>query len=237
LIAVSFPGHGDSTYYSDSPAKLSIATLGQLTASVVRQFNPKNYLLIGQSLGGHALLEALHLHPGAKGLCLISAPPFAPDTISSVFREDPTGGLLFANELSTIEIEQFATAFVERNNLSVKNQLARHIHMTNGQFRADLGNSLAQGLLEDEISALATARIPTLLLQAKQDQFIHNDYYNSLRLLSLPLEIIEFENCGHAIQLDAPEEFQVTVTNFINKYLGQANAAQLNMLEEDAQHA
>ena len=63
IIAVSFPGHGASSYFQNNPDYVSIAMLGQLTAKVIQAFDPSSYLLIGQSLGGHALLESLHLHP------------------------------------------------------------------------------------------------------------------------------------------------------------------------------
>lgn len=219
IIAVSFPGHGASDYYRDDREWLSIATLGEFTAQVVRAFNAERYLLVGQSLGGHALLEALELHTRATGLCLISAPPFSLTTIGNLFREDPTGGLLFANQLDDAGVEQFARAFVHHDNPAVKRQLQLHIRNTHGKFREDLGKSLAKGLLEDEITALAHANIPTWLLQGKEDQFLNNDYYAALLREPLPIKLISFEDCGHAIQFDAAERFQQTIASFIVQHI------------------
>lgn len=237
LIAVSFPGHGESSYYTNEPDYVSIAMLGQFTAKLVQQFNPQRYLLIGQSLGGHALLEALHLHPNAAGLCLVSAPPFSLSTISKVFREDPTGGLLFSNELDEAGVERFADAFIHNPNPEIKNSLKESIRKTRGKFRAHLGNSLAQGLLEDELAALAKAAIPTLVLQAEKDQFLNNDYYESLLQQQLPIDLVAFENCGHAIQLDSPKAFQKTIALFIQQHLNTRNTTQQLQQEKELQHA
>ena len=242
IIAVSFPGHGESNYYQQERDSLSIATLGEFTAKVVNAFAAKHYLLIGQSLGGHALLEALHLHTNATGLCLISAPPFSLTTIGKLFREDPTGGLLFANQLDDAAVENFARAFIHNDNPVAKKQLQSHIRKTHGKFREDLGKSLAQGLLEDEIASLANANIPTWLLQGKEDQFLNNDYYTALLQQQLPIKLISFEQCGHAIQWDATERFRQTIASFILQYIPrEQNANPLSAIngntEEELQHA
>lgn len=219
LIAVSFPGHGASSYYQSNIEFVSIAMLGQLTAKIVQAFNPSSYLLIGQSLGGHALLESLHLHPKATGLCLVSAPPFSLTTIGSVFREDPTGGLLFTNQLDQYAIEQFARAFVHNEGRENLELLKTHIRTTEGLFREHLGKSLALGLLEDELLSLVNSKIPCLLLQGLEDKFIHNDYYQYLVQNDTPIELVQFTNTGHAIQLEAPQQFEHVLGEFIYQHL------------------
>lgn len=219
IIAVSFPGHGASSYYQHNPDYVSIAMLGQLTAKIVHAFNSSSYLLIGQSVGGHALLESLHLHPKASGLCLVSAPPFSLTTIGSVFREDPTGGLLFANQLDQNAVECFAKAFVHHDKSENLDLLKTHIQTTQGQFREQLGKSLALGLLQDELQSLISANIPCLLLQGTEDKFIRNDYYQYLVQTNAPLELSQFANTGHAIQLDAPQQFEQVLGKFIHQNL------------------
>ena len=236
FIAVSFPGHGASSYYQNNLDYVSIAMLGQLTAKIVQSFNPSSYLLIGQSLGGHALLEALHLHSKATGLCLVSAPPFSLTTIGSVFREDPTGGLLFANQLDQNAVERFAKAFVHHEKCESLELLKAHIQTTQGQFREHLGKSLALGLLEDELLNLVNANIPCLLLQALEDKFIHNDYYQYLVQTNAPIELSPFTNTGHAIQLDAPQQFEYVLGEFIHQHLRTSDPQTLFHAKE-LQHA
>lgn len=236
IIAVSFPGHGASSYYQNNPDYVSIAMLGQLTAKIIQSFNPSSYLLIGQSLGGHALLESLHLHPKATGLCLVSAPPFSLTTIGSVFREDPTGGLLFANQLDQNAVERFARAFVHHDRSENLNLLKTHIQTTQGQFREQLGKSLALGLLEDELENLISANIPCLLLQGEEDKFIHNDYYHYLVQTNAPLELSHFANTGHAIQLDAPQQFEQILSEFIHQHL-RTSVSQTVSHAQELQHA
>ncbi|NTS75309.1 alpha/beta hydrolase [Catenovulum sp. SM1970] len=220
LISVSFPGHGESSYYPNSPDSISIAMLGEFTHEVVKTITTDKYILIGQSLGGHALLEALQLHANAIGLCLISSPPISLETIENAFKPDPTGGLLFQNTLTEHEVERFASAFIKDNDEAKTKLLSQHIASTQGSFREALGQSLANGLVLNEINALYESNIPTIMLRGKHDQFLNESYYGFFKE-SKPahLEIVEFTDAGHAILLDAPERFKDVLANFLSNRL------------------
>lgn len=218
LISVSLPGHGGSEYPDTWNETLSIEAIGAFTLSVINYFEAKNYLLIGQSLGGHALLEVLHLHKGAKGICLISAPPFNLDTIADAFLEDPTQGLLFKKDLSFDEVRRFAAAFISVAPEKDITALEDAITSTKGDFREALGRSLGRGEVKDEIKSIVDCHIPTHVLQGLNDQFICGDYYESLLQKGLPIDLQRFQNAGHAIQLDAPQAFSEAIEAFITKY-------------------
>jgi pimeloyl-ACP methyl ester carboxylesterase len=225
LVSVSLPGHGDSAYYQSIDNLTSIARLGEFTHQVTQLFTSNRYILVGQSLGGHALLESLHLHDKAVGLCLISAPPFSLDTIGNVFLEDPTQGLLFKNDLSDAEINRFVSSFLHHQTPDNITTLTNHVKKTQGKFREDLGQSLQRGLIRDEIQSLLASALPTVMLRGGHDQFINSRYYESLSSPGWPVNIIDFPDAGHAINLDCPDQFEFALTQFIASRFKQDNNA------------
>lgn len=224
IVSVSLPGHGGSRYFSDTNGALSIARIGEFTKEVISLFEAERYVLVGQSLGGHAILESLPLHSKAIGLCLISAPPFSSETIGDAFLDDPTCGLLFKNALTEEETLRFATAFVQKKSTATIRTLTEDIRQTNGTFREELGVSLAKGMIVDELQALKASGLPTLLLQGQHDQFISQAYYSSLSQYDWPVNIVRFASAGHAIQLDSPTEFENALSDFLNDTFTRDNA-------------
>lgn len=214
IISVSLPGHGQSSYFDDTKGVLPITRIGEFTSQVTSLFDADRYILMGQSLGGHALLESLPLHRKAIGLALISAPPFSSETIADVFLEDPTQGLLFKNVLSEEDSVRFASAFTHRESTATIHTLAQDIQRTNGEFREQLGASLAKGLILDELQILKASGLPALLLQGDQDRFISQAYYKSLDHNDWPLKVVRFADAGHALQLDSPREFERVLSAF-----------------------
>lgn len=221
LIAASFPGHGASGYYADPDAALSIASLGAFTAQVTRHIGAERYVLAGQSLGGHALLESLALHGKAAGLCLISAPPISRASIGQAFGPDPLDGLLFKRDLSEEQTVRFAGAFLQRNNEDHLRTLADHVRRTDGRFREALGASLAQGLIEDEVAAFENAGMPVAMLRGAHDRFLRADYYDGLNRQRLwSGSVITFPDAGHAIGLDDPAGLHDVLLRFVDSVAG-----------------
>lgn len=211
VVAINFPGHGAS-----SPAEdCSIEALGRLAAAIVRQFQPEQYWLVGQSLGGHALLEALDAFPDARGLALISAPPISLSTFQQAFKPDPTAGCLFKGELGEAEIEMLAACFSEKAAPRAMARLKENIRATAPSFRTALGASLAAGRLRDERDIFAQSRLPVLLLAGTEDKFLNLDYYATLPQRDGRTATAIFEGAGHALHLEEPERFERTLRDFI----------------------
>src|SRR3569833_486986 len=112
-MAISLPGHGASSGYAENESEpgYSIEMLGRLLAKVIEAQECKPYVLIGHSLGGHALLEALDHFHGAAGMMLICAPPIAHEVLGQAFQPDPSAGQLFKEGLSEAEALRLAACF------------------------------------------------------------------------------------------------------------------------------
>jgi pimeloyl-ACP methyl ester carboxylesterase len=216
IIAVSFPGHGNSDVSSDPSFFYTIEMLGKIAAKVVDYYNFQHYWLVGHSLGGHAILEVLDEFPGALGLVLISAPPMSPSSLGEAFKPDPVAGCLFKGILKKNEMKHMASCLVNRQDKKIIDGMVVNIRNTDPQFRPSLGASLMLGKLRDERKIFNAARIPIALLAGAQDKFLKLDYFTTLPTARLWEEqVIVFEHGGHALHLDCPKQFEEVLVKFI----------------------
>ncbi len=215
LIAVSFPGHGNSAPANDI-ATYTIAALGAWAARVVDALNLPQYVLVGQSLGGHAILEALDQFPTALGLVLLSAPPISNTTLATAFLPDEANGALFRSVLSEAQLDVLGDCFSSQLDASQRARWRENARKTDHRFRPALGASLKAGQLQDECLALANCKIPVAMLVGTQDRFLSQAYYHSLPTTNLwQGQPIYFDGQGHLLHIEAPAKFEQVLTQFL----------------------
>jgi pimeloyl-ACP methyl ester carboxylesterase len=178
LVAISLPGHGGSEWARDPMSTYHVAGFGAAVVQVIAAYARPAYGLLGQSLGGHVLLESLADLPGARGLLLLSAPPLSVHTLSQAFRPDPTGGALFSADLSAVQTEAWVQALVNTTRGPWADQVRQGLQQADPQMRHCLGLHLPQ--LQDERRLLDAATIPIALLAGSDDAFLHADYWDTL---------------------------------------------------------
>lgn len=215
LVAISFPGHGGSQA-ADAKSLYSIPRLGELIADVIRALGLQRYVLVGHSLGGHALLEAIECFDHALGLLLISSPPLKLEQLSAAFAPDPTGGALFAGELDEAAAQAMARCFVAAPTSQHVKLLTQSILRTDSHFRPALLTSLARGEMRDEFEALETAPFPIGLVIGGQDLFLNPTYIESLPASKFwKGKIQRLPAYGHALHVEAAPEICRLLADFI----------------------
>ncbi|MCY4045094.1 MAG: alpha/beta hydrolase, partial [Cellvibrionales bacterium] len=168
-----------------------------------------------QSVGGHAIMEAIDHHQEAIGIMLISSPAFSLKSLSEAFSPDPTDGLLFKGALDEEEINRFSLAFVHDKESSSTNAIKSHIRQTDGRFREALGESIQRGDLINELEMLKLSKVPTAVLRGVNDDLLNYDYYDRLDAKKFWQErVIDFDNCGHSIPLENPNAFVAMAGEF-----------------------
>jgi len=218
IMAISLPGHGASSGYAENESEpgYSIEMLGRLLAKVIEAQECKPYVLIGHSLGGHALLEALDHFHGAAGMMLICAPPIAHEVLGQAFQPDPSDGLLFKEGLSEAEALRLAACFSAGRDNDLLQPMTQRILRTAPGFRSALGASLASGKLRDERPQLDTTTIPVAMLAGSADRFLRSDYIAAIESDKWWRGgTIWYDGCGHVPHLEAPERFEQMLAEFL----------------------
>jgi pimeloyl-ACP methyl ester carboxylesterase len=223
LHALSFPGHGSSDRVGEQLTRhASIPGLAELIIASIAAFGWSEYALVGHSLGGHVLLEALERLPGARGLMLVSAPPIDLAALGKAFRPDPSEGLLFKGSLSEREAASLADCLLRPHagDGPLQVLLRRSILQTDPAFRLGLGASLGAGQLLDERAIAQRASVSMALAFGSEDVFLAPDYCACAELGS-PWRggVHAFEGAGHSLHLTHGEAFAMLLRDFLGDCL------------------
>jgi pimeloyl-ACP methyl ester carboxylesterase len=218
MVALSFPGHGNSDCAVDPEDTYYIEGLGKIAADVVQSYGSKKYWLVGHSLGGHAILESLPAFKNASGLMLISSPPLTLADLGRAFKPDPSLGALFKGDITDAEVERLASCFIDPTNAPAWQLIRDNIKKTDPRFRPALGASLGASRMRNEIEALHKSHIPIAMVMGKEDQFLNLDYVKGYRGPQLWREkVLIIEECGHVPHLEMPEMFGALLEGFLQE--------------------
>lgn len=76
LIAVDFPGHGQSDKSRNPLRRYSLSGLSEFLLAMINSLKLGNYILVGLSLGSNVISESAHKLNGCKGIVLASSSIF-----------------------------------------------------------------------------------------------------------------------------------------------------------------
>ncbi len=231
MIAFSLPGHGGSTRANVPAEQYCIASLGKIAADVVQSYGSADYWLVGHSLGGHAILEALSAFPRASGLMLVSCPPLSLSNLVRAFKPDPSAGALFKGELTNAQLNQLVSCFIDPRHEAAWQIVRDNIMQTDPHFRPALAASLQAGKIRNEIEAFECATMPIAMVAGTDDRFLNLEYVSAHRGDRLWRKQVIFCNAsGHVPHLEVPGLFSQILEEFLQdtKDINKIRAPELN---------
>ncbi|MBR0899508.1 alpha/beta hydrolase [Bradyrhizobium tropiciagri] len=214
LIAIDLPGHGDSSPAPDPEHGYSGAGYAGCIAAAARELGLKDAVVVGWSLGGHAVLNAAPSLPMAAGLMIFGTPPIAktPDGFSgfkglsaTTFTPAPDDAAI-AEWLKTLFAPDYTPQppFVDGD-----------FRRTDGNARGYLGASVQAGRFADEAEIVRGLRIPLAIVHGSEEQMVDLGY---LQRLSAPTlwrgQVQVVDGAGHATQWEKADTFDHLVDAF-----------------------
>ncbi len=219
LIAIDLPGHGQSTPAADPASAYTIPGYANVIVQAAEQLGlHEGAVIIGWSLGGHAVLEASLQLPKAAGFMVFGTPPLAfPPAMDQAFLPNPAMNSTFKADLSEDEMNAFAAAFFAPG-ADVPGSLKADIRRTDGRARETLGGSIRPGGYADEIEIVAKLSAPLAILHGEQEQLINASYISGLNMPTLWRGAIQtIPNAGHAPHWEQAEQFNALLEAFIDE--------------------
>jgi len=207
LVAIDLPGHGASSPAPDPEHGYSGAGYAGCIAAVARELALKDAVIVGWSLGGHAVLNAAASLPMAAGLMIFGTPPIskAPDGFSgfkalsaTIFTPQPSDA-----EIAGWEKSAFAPGYSPRPSF-----LESDFRRTDGNARGYLGASVQAGRFADEVEIVRNLKIPLAIVQGGDEQIVDLGYLQRLPAPTLwrgQVQVID--GAGHATQWEQAEAF------------------------------
>lgn len=208
IVAFDFIGFGGSAAAIDPVAHCSLRGQALVLRSVVEVLGLADYVVVGHSLGGHVAMQALPDLRGAVAVVCLAAPPIAPMALGEAFKGDPTGGLLFRDELSDRDATTLASYLAAPGLVgeeSYRSAIAA-VGRAKPGARSALGRSIGALEISDEVSAVERSGKPSWFVQGTDDPFIDDGYFGCERLQRLTgITVTLVDACGHSPHLSHPD--------------------------------
>lgn len=219
LVALDLPGHGGSEPAKDPESTYSLPGYARSICEAARTLGLDDAVLVGHSLGGHIVLEAIDDIEEARGVMIFGAPPIGfPPPMDRAFLPHPIFETLFKVVLTqeeslaraTVNLGPGATEYLDMVNKDVRN--------THGEARKFLGESIGAGLYADEVRIVAELRVPIAVIHGTEDPLVNPAYFASLEMPTLWRDEVQMmKDIGHLPQLEAPGEFDKLLGAFIEE--------------------
>ena len=207
LIAIDLPGHGASSPAPNPEQDYSGPGYAGCIAAVARELDLKDAVVVGWSLGGHAVLNAAPSLPPAAGLTIFGTPPLGktPDGFSGFKGLSATA---FTPAPGDADIAEWLTSAFAPGYSSIPSFVEADFRRTDGNARGYLGASAQAGRFADEVAIVRDLKIPLAIVQGSEEQIVDLGY---LQRLSAPTlwrgQVQVIEGAGHATQWEKAEAF------------------------------
>ena len=214
LIAIDLPGHGASSPPPNPEQDYSGAGYAGCIAAVARELGLKDAVVVGWSLGGHAVLNAAASLPMAAGLMIFGTPPIGktPDGFSGFKGLSATA---FTPAPSDAETEEWLKTLFAPGYAPVPSFVADDFHRTDGNARGYLGAAVQAGRFDDEVEIVRALKIPLAIVQGSEEQIVDLGYLQRLPAPTLWRGQVQLiEGAGHATQWEKAEAFDKIVDEF-----------------------
>jgi len=218
LLAVDFPGHGDSANADNPKQDYTIPAYARQVGDLLAALGLKKVAVIGCSLGGHVALELAAQQPGQVcGLMIMGTPPVGPgvEHMEAAFIPTEHMALTGLASWSQEQAAQYGQACLGEIPLSP--ELHTVFARADGRARERMFShwqSGAEGYNQRDF--VASSAIPLAVLHGAADPFISCDYLRSLHWGNLWRGQVQLlDTAGHLPFLQAPEEFQQLAGDFL----------------------
>jgi pimeloyl-ACP methyl ester carboxylesterase len=207
VVAFDLPGHGGSDRARDPGAVYTLESYVRLLGEIIANLGLGVPVLVGHSLGGHIVLQAVAGGIEASGILVFGTPPLSGlGDLSRAFLPNPVTPILFSGPLSDSDAEVWAS-HVTRDRGNYYKLALRALRGTDPEARKVFGASLAPGIA-DEVRVLRDSSLPKAVGIGEQDPLVSAEYIRELELPGLRGGCPRiFPGAAHCPQIETPDIF------------------------------
>ncbi len=205
-LALDLPGHGKAEP-ATGPDDYSVPGLAAAVTRFVRAEQLRDVVLVGWSLGGHAVLEAaVGLRDVAAGFVVFGTPPVRDgSSFAEAYLPGSPLSIGFKEKITVEEAHTYAAGCLAPGSAVSVEPLVEDILATDPAFRSGIARSIAEGRFADEVALVERLDLPLALVHGSEEQSVNRAYLETLTIPTLWRgEVQEIPDAGHAVHLDRP---------------------------------
>ena len=214
VIAIDLPGHGASSPPPHPEKDYSGHGYAAAIAAAARALDLTNAIVVGWSLGGHAVLNAAASLPAAAGLMIFGTPPVGqgPAGFAGFKNLSPTA---FTAAPTEAEIDEWMHTAFAPGYKPIPGFVRDDFRRTDGNARACLGAVAQSGGLADETEIVRNLKIPLAIVQGAEEQIVDLGWLQRLAAPTLWRGAVQVvDGAGHSTQWEKPEAFNALLDAF-----------------------
>jgi pimeloyl-ACP methyl ester carboxylesterase len=214
VIAIDLPGHGASSPPPHPEKDYSGTGYAAAIAAAARALELESAIVVGWSLGGHAVLNAAASLPMAAGLMIFGTPPVGsgPSGFAGFKNLSPTA---FTAAPTEAEIDEWMHTAFAPGYAPIPDFVAGDFRRTDGNARACLGAVAQAGGLADETEIVRKLKIPLAIVQGGEEQIVDLGYLQRLAAPTLWRGAVQVvAGAGHSTQWEKAEAFNALLDAF-----------------------
>jgi len=213
LIAFDLPGHGKSDRYSSvNSFNYRPLKLAELIRPILESFNIRRFVLCGLSLGTNIIAEITKPIEGCNGI-LLGSVCIVNDKfpLTSILTPGPNGHVMVAANPGDEELRNYM--FTHAKTKEQAERYTRAYRSTDPAFRLELGQTLVESGLTDELANIENWNVPICVVYGREETLINTNYLKDWEPL-WQSKIHYIEGAGHVINEDQPEDFNKLLLSF-----------------------
>lgn len=217
VIAIDLPGHGASSPPPHPETDYSGSGYAAAIAAVARALELESAVVVGWSLGGHAVLNAAALLPMAAGLTIFGTPPVGSGAAGFAgFKNlSPTA---FTAAPTEAQIEEWVHTAFAPGYAPVPGFVVEDFRRTDGNARACLSAVAQAGGLADEVEIVRNLKIPLAVVQGGEEQIVDLGYLQRLPAPTLWRGAVQIvAGAGHSTQWEKADAFNELLDAFASE--------------------
>ncbi len=205
LIALDLLGYGSSARSNKPELEYSIPHQAQLIVQFCKQLNLSNMIVVGHSLGGNILIEAIKSLK-IIDLVLVASPPAENPMNQNMFMPHPAIPLFFKDDLSEEDLETLIAGmlFYKEENISFLKDILKK---SDPSTRSMVLKFITNAQYDDQVNFLKTLSIPIKIIVGSNDALVNCNYITNLSLNLYKNEIQFIPKAGHLPFLENPKAF------------------------------
>lgn len=217
VVAPDLIGHGRSEDAADPARDYTLGGHAAYLSELSSVLGLGPVVVVGTSLGGHIALELAAQLPGARGLMLVGAPPFAKslDSMGGAWLPGPAIELSGKAEFSEADVESFVLAHAISAPELVAG-LRGAARRADGRSRTTVVGALLDENAADQRALVAGFELPIAVVNGAVDVAVNLAFIEAAPYRQLwrgqPFRIA---GAGHMPQASHPREFNALLSAFV----------------------
>lgn len=216
MLAFDLPGHGLSgrseniTDYSfDNYKAVSLAQIKQLKGEI---------LLVGNSLGGHIIIEIAEQLPNLKGIMIMGTTPVkSPLNLEEAIIPNEALPIFMSEAPTQADIKKAIS--LGSYQKSTHNLLIDDFNKADGKGRVSIGLDIENGHLGNEYEVFRELGCLKMIIQGNEEPVVNALYLEELTKNS-DATLVYLEECAHYPSIEQPERFIQLLESFSEKCFG-----------------